>query len=131
MTTPAARRYLREFLPAMAVYVMVLLGSVWALRHVDAPVGRILLALAPVLPVVFAARALLRFVRDCDELQRRILLEAFALAALVLTLGSFSLGLLVSAGALRIRADLALIMVLPAYAGLYGLFACLTGRRYR
>ena len=125
------RRYLREFLPAMAAYVVVLMLSIWALIHVEATALRVLLALAPVVPVALAGRAILRFVRDCDELQQKILLEAFALAALALTLGSFSLGLLVSARVLPMRADMALIMVLPTYCLLYGLFACLARRRYR
>lgn len=125
------RRYLREFLPAMAVYVVVLILSVRALHQVDATALRVLLALAPAVPVAAAARAVLRFVRDSDELQRRIMLEASALAALVLTLGCFSLGLLVSAEVLRIRTDMGLMMVLPSYAVLHGLFAFLTQRRYR
>src|SRR5690554_3964357 len=124
------RRYLREFLPAMAAYVVVLLLSIWALRYVDATALRVLLAWARVLPVALAVRAIVRFVRDSDELDKRILLEAFALAALALTLGSFSLGLLVSAGLVPMRADLALMMVLPAYCLLYGLFACVARRRY-
>ena len=124
------RRYILEFLPAMAAYVVVLMLSVWALHHVEAPALRVLLALAPAVPVVMAGRAVLRFVRDSDELQRRIMLEAGALAALVLTMGSFSLGLLVMAKVLPMRADMALIMVLPAYSALFGLFNCLAQRRY-
>lgn len=131
MSTFVSRRYVREFLPAMAGYVAVLMLSVWALRHAESMALRVVLALAPVLPVGLAARALLRFVRDGDELQQRILLEAFALAALVLTLGSFSLGLLVSAEVIHIRAELALTLLLPAYAALYGLFAFRAARRYR
>ena len=45
------RRYLREFLPAMAAYVVVLLLSIWGLRHADATTLRVLLALSPVVPV--------------------------------------------------------------------------------
>lgn len=125
------RRYLREFLPAMAAYVAVLLLAFWALVRVEATVLRVLLALAPVVPMALAGRAVLRLVRDSDELQQKILLEAIALAALALTLGSFSLGLLVSAGVLPMRADMALIMVLPTYCLLYGLFACIARRRYQ
>ena len=125
-----ARRYRREFGWSMAAYVVVLFLSIWALNHVDATALRVLLALAPVVPVAGAGRAIMRFVRDSDELQRRIMLEGAALGALVLTMGSFSLGLLVSAGLLPMRADLALIMILPAYSGLYGLFAGLASRRY-
>ena len=46
---PAAlnRRYTRELMLAMGAYVLVLLGSVWLLRHVEAPALRALVALAP------------------------------------------------------------------------------------
>lgn len=124
------RRYNREFLSAMTAYVVVLLLSVWGLVHVEAAVPRALLALAPMVPIALSGRAVLRFVRDCDELHRKILLEAFSLAALVITLGTFSLGLLATAGVVSIRADLALIWILPIYCGLYGLFACIARRRY-
>lgn len=127
----AQRRYLREFVPAMAAYVIVLFLSTWSLRHADATVLRALLALAPMVPVALAGRAVMRFVRGCDELDRKILLEAFSLAALVITFGTFSLGLLAAAGVLVIRGDHALIWILPVYCGLYGLFACIARRRYR
>src|SRR5690554_1278096 len=125
------RRYMREFLPAMAAYVVVLMLSVWGMRHVEATVLRALVALAPMVPVALAGRAVVRFARGCDELDRKILLEAFSLAALVLTLGTFSLGLLANAGVLDVRGDLALIWILPVYCGLYGLFACIARRKYR
>ena len=127
---PVARRYMQEFPPAMAAYVVVLFFSTWALRHVEATALRVLLALAPAVPVAAAARAVLRFVRGSDELARKILLEAFALAALVLTLGTFSLGLLVMADVLTMRADMALLWVLPVYCMLYGAFAAIAQRRY-
>ena len=127
---PVARRYMQEFLPAMAAYVVVLFLSTWALRHVEATALRVLLALAPAVPVAAAARAVLRFVRGSDELDRKILLEAFALAALVLTLGSFSLGLLVMADVIPMRADMALLWILPVYCLLYGAFAAIARRRY-
>ena len=129
--TSAARRYAREFLPAVAIYLVVLLASAYALRRVDAAPARAALALLPLVPVAFAARALLRFVRDIDELQRKLQLEAFALAALVLTLGSFALGLLAAAGVVVPPSDLVLLLVLPAFCVLHGLFACLAARRYR
>ena len=129
--TPVNRRYLREFLPAMAAYVAVLFLSVQALKSVDAPWLRVLLVLLPMLPIGFAARALLRYMRDCDELQRRIHLEAFALASLVLTLGSFALGLLVSNDMLALDSKDVLIWILPIYSLLFGGFAAITSRRYQ
>ncbi|QDH71605.1 hypothetical protein [Marilutibacter alkalisoli] len=131
MTAAVSRRYLREFIPAMTGYVVVLLASVHALRAVDSPLARAAIALLPVIPIGFAARALLRFVRDSDELQRRIQLEAFALASLVLTLGAFSLGLLGRAVLQPLDGATVLIWILPLYALLYGVFAAVTSRRYQ
>lgn len=124
------RRYLREFLPAMALYTVVMILSIWGLHHIQATALRVVVALAPVVPVAMAGRAVLRFVRDSDELQRRIMAEAAALAALVMTMGTFSLGLLANAGVIAPRADVALAWILPAYCGLHGLFAWLAQRRY-
>ncbi|PJJ97429.1 hypothetical protein CO641_10690 [Lysobacteraceae bacterium NML91-0213] len=129
--TPAARRYSREFLPAMAAYAVLLLASTWLLRSIDSTALRALLALLPFVPVVYAARALLRFLHAMDEFQRKLQLEAFALAALALTLGSFALGLLAAAAVVAPPVDLVLMLVLPAFCLLHGLFACLAMRRYR
>ena len=126
-----SRRYVREFGSAMTAYVVLLLLAIWALNHVEAPWARAALAMLPVLAITLAARAVLRFVRDSDELQRRIQLEAFALGALVLSVGSFALGMLSRAGVLVLDATLVLILVLPVYSLLYGTFAAIASHRYR
>ena len=131
MTTPAVRRYTRSLLLEMAVYTVLLLVSVYALTAVQTLWLRVLLALLPVVPIAFAARSVLRFVRECDELQRRILLEAFSLASLALTLVCFTLGLLALAGVVRINGGLALTMVMPAYCLFYGVFVFFATRRYQ
>ncbi|WP_136411439.1 hypothetical protein [Luteimonas yindakuii] len=129
--TPASRRYAREFLPAMAAYAVILMASTWFLRSIEAIPLRALLALLPFVPVVYAARALLHFLHAMDEFQRKLQLEAFALAALALTLGSFALGLLAAADVIAPPVDLVLMLVLPAFCVLHGLFACVAARRYR
>jgi hypothetical protein len=129
--SPATRRYSRDFLVAMVLYAMVIIPAFHVLKGTEAPWLRILLALLPTLPTLLAARAQLRFIRDCDELQRRIQLEAFALASLFLTLGAFALGLLALAGVVRLDAGLALVLVLPAFVLLYGVCAAITGYRYQ
>jgi hypothetical protein len=125
------RRYVREFGGAMLLYVVLLLPAAWALRNLDATWARATLALLPVLAMAAASRAILRFVRDSDELQRRIQLEAFALAALVLCMACFALGMLARAGALAMEAHLVLVMVLPVYLLLYAVFAMVAHHRYR
>ena len=70
----AHRQYLRTFIPAMIAYVVVLFASILILKKIgiEAPIPRALLSLAPIVPIMFVCRALIQFLRDCDELERRI-----------------------------------------------------------
>jgi hypothetical protein len=76
------KRYLREFLSAMAAYSIVVPLSVrWLRGHEHTPLGY-LLAFLPIIPSAFALWAFLRFFRGLDEMQRRIQLEAVAFSFL-------------------------------------------------
>lgn len=128
------RRYLREFMPAMLAYVVVLLACSWLLKAPLADAGapvRGLVALLPVLPIVLVLRAVVRLIRDSDELQRRIDLEAIAISALVVGMGYFTLGLLAAARVLVVPGQVALLWALPLLCLVYGLAKCLAQRRYR
>ena len=86
-STPALRRrYLREFIPPMVGYVVATLLSVWWLQSIDATWLRALVALLPVPPIALAMRAIMRYIRDADELQRRIELEAVSFATALVSL---------------------------------------------
>jgi hypothetical protein len=128
------RRYLREFFPAMGGYVLAILATTWLLKHHGADFGlgaRAALALLPVLPIVLAMRALVRAIRDSDELERQVELESVAISALLVGTGYFALGLLASAQVIVLRgADVAL-WVWPALMFVYGLAKCWAMRRYR
>ncbi|HST44000.1 MAG TPA: hypothetical protein VLK29_02125 [Luteimonas sp.] len=128
---PARRAYQARFRPAMLAYVAVLFAVTYALRHVEQVPLRVLLALAPMLPVAFAASAMVRFVRDSDELEQRVALEALSMAALLLTTITFALGLLAAAGVVHVDGRLALFLIMPGYIALYGGCRCLAVRRYR
>ncbi|WP_149195702.1 hypothetical protein [Luteimonas suaedae] len=131
MRTAASRHLTREFLPAMGAYAVVLVAATFALRHIDTPVLRAVLALLPLLPIGFAARAMLRYVRRCDELQRRIELEGMGLGALLLCLGTFALGLLARADVLAVDGTVVLVWIMPLYLLLYGVCKSVAARRYR
>src|SRR5690606_9825572 len=120
-----ARRYFREFGAAMLAYTVLLPSAIVGLRHAEATWARVALAMLPVLAIAMAGRAILRFIRGSDELQRRIQVDALALAALVLCVASFALGMLSRAGVLAFDATSVLMLVLPAYALLYALFAAI------
>jgi hypothetical protein len=131
---PVDKRYLREFMPAMAAYVVILMACSWALKVPLADSGdavRGLVALLPVLPIVLVLRAVVRLIRDSDELQRRIDLEAIAISTLVVGMGYFTLGLLAAAKVLVVPGQVALLWALPLLCMVYGIAKCLAQRRYR
>jgi len=123
------RRYMREFLPAMAGYVVLLFISQSLLTHVHAVALTVLLVLLPVLPIVFVVRAMVRLVLASDELERRLQLEAISIASMTVGLLSFAAAFLRGAGLLPI--DNALMWVLPALFGAYGIASWWVRRRFR
>jgi hypothetical protein len=123
------RRYKRELFTALAVYVVVMLG-IWPLaRHVESPVGRCLVALTPVLPFAAALRAMIRHVRDSDEFQRRLHLEALAMSAAMVSFLTMTAGFLVAAKVISLNGTV-LLWVFPVLSALFGLLRCWVARRY-
>ena len=128
------RRYVRELLSAMAGYVAVLYASLWLLRNRGAEIGaplKAVLALLPMLPIAFAARAIVRVIRDSDELEQRIDLEAAAIAGLVVGLGYLTLGLLASAEVITLDGSAMAVWVFPSLCGTFGLAKWWTSGRFR
>jgi hypothetical protein len=118
----AAKRYMIGFGGAMIGYMVVLIGAVTLLESREfGVVPTALLALAPVVPALFALREVFIFVRRMDEFQRRIVTEAFIGAALIIGLASFAYGFL--EGALELPV-IPMIWILPAIIGLYGVLTC-------
>jgi hypothetical protein len=123
------KRYLREFLPAMAAYVIVML-MIWPkVDSVDIPVLKIAAALAPMLPLAFAAWAFIRRVVASDELEKQMHLMALSIAVCVVGMACMALGFLASAKILSFPGSL-FTWVLPALIGVYGVAMWLTSRRY-
>ncbi|MFK2905838.1 hypothetical protein ISP17_17900 [Dyella ginsengisoli] len=128
---PIHRRYLREFFTAMGAYVVLIVLYGALAPRLPTSSWRFVLAIAPLLPVTGVIRAVVRLIRDEDELERRIDLEAFAIAAMVTGFGFFSYGLLLSVGAFPAPpAFLVAILVMPGLFGSYGLARWAVSRRY-
>ncbi|MGH8105813.1 MAG: hypothetical protein ACREO2_05825, partial [Arenimonas sp.] len=132
---PVHRKYLRAFIPAMLGYVVVLFASILIMKKigVDAPIYlRAILSLAPVVPILFVCKALIQFLRDCDELERRIELEAIALSCLFTGLIFLCLGFLATSKLISLGdGGLVAIWVFPSLCGLYGVTKCIASWRYR
>ena len=119
----------------MIAYVVVLFASILILKKIgiEAPIYlRALLSLAPIVPIMFVCRALIQFLRDCDELERRIELEAIALSCLSTGLIFLCLGFLASSKLISLGdGALVAIWVFPSLCGLYGVTKCIASWRYR
>jgi hypothetical protein len=124
------RRYQRQITVTMGAYIAVMLVWKRVLDAVDASWLRVLVALLPALLVCWVMRAFVQYVRDSDEMQRRIELESGAIAALLVSAVYLGAGFLQSAKVIDVAAGPALIGVFPAICLLYGLTKIFVSRRY-
>jgi hypothetical protein len=95
----AMQRYLRQFFFAMFMYIVTLITSVMLLRNYELTGGwQILISLVPALPVIFIVLALMRLLKDSDELQQRLNLLAVTFSAVMTGLLTFGYGFLENIG---------------------------------
>ncbi|MFT3893928.1 MAG: hypothetical protein QM730_20050 [Anaerolineales bacterium] len=95
----AMRRYVQEFIFAIFLYAFTLIASVTLLKKFEFERGwQIIISIVPALPVIFIIVALMRLLRDSDELQQRVNLLAVTFSAVLTGLISFSYGFLENIG---------------------------------
>ena len=128
---PAGRRYIRALWPALVLYSLTLFASIWSIRQgIESLPLRGLVAVLPVLPIAWMMHAALRYLREIDELQRRIETEAIGIASLLVALLYFAGGLLQKAKVVDLDAGMAMIWVFPLLCAAYGIAKMVLARRY-
>ncbi len=128
---PAGRRYIRALWPIMIGYSISVFLSVWLIkRGIESVPLRALVAVLPALVLVLMMRAALRYLREIDELQRRIETEAIGIASLLVSVLYFAGGLLQKAKVIDIDAAAAMIWVFPSLCAVYGIAKMVLTRRY-
>lgn len=126
-----SRRYQREVWPAMSAYVLSMLVWKRVLGMADATWLKVVIALAPTLFVLWVMRAFVRYVRDSDEMQRRIELESGSVAGLLVSGLYLALGFLQTADLIAIPSKVAMIWVFPLLSIVYGIAKLFIARRYQ
>ena len=126
-----SRRYKREVWPMISAYMLVMLGWKRLLGMVDATWLKVLVALFPALLVLGVMRAFVRYVRDSDEMQRRIELESGSIAGLTVSGVYLAAGFLQTASLIDIPAKVAMVWVFPMLCMVYGIAKVVIGRRYQ
>ena len=91
----AGKTYNKQMLLTMVVaYPIFLLGAIWLIKLSPDAWWVPLLALAPMIPILFGFRSVLQFLERMDELQRQIVLTSLAIAAGGTSLVTMTYGLL-------------------------------------
>ena len=115
------RRYRLELFAAMAAYMLVLFGSISFAKGMDENLGRTLLLITPIIPLMLAVWAIARHFRRMDEYLRLRSLESIAIGAAVTCALSLTYGFLESAGFPK----LSMFWVWPVMGLVWGMHACL------
>jgi len=91
-------RYKREMLWSLAVYAVLLTGSIKFGRPMPDGAARTVMLASPMLGFVGMIWAIARHVGGIDEYQRKFMLETWAIAAALTAATTFSYGFLETAG---------------------------------
>ena len=127
MNQEVQKRYFKEFGISMGFYFVLLIGSVTVLTNFELPkAAQIAITLIPVTPTIFVLLAVMRALRDSDELQQKIQLQAVTFSAIVTGLITFTYGFLENVG----FPHLPLLFIFPLMLALWGIGAGIFARKY-
>ena len=128
MNQEVQKRYFKEFGISMGFYFVLLIGSVTVLTNFELPkAAQIAITLIPVIPTIFVIVAVMRALRDSDELQQKIQLQAVTFSAIVTGLITFTYGFLENVG----FPHLPLLFIFPLMLALWGIGAGIFARNYQ
>ncbi|NKB45875.1 MAG: hypothetical protein GKS03_16545 [Alphaproteobacteria bacterium] len=114
-TKKTLRKYWIELGSAMLLYMVILSGALLILKDIEGLWLRSLIALTPMIPIVFATIAIYRHVLRMDELQRLQALRIIAVSAAGTAVLSIGYGFLEIAG----LPQLSMMVVWPVMAALW------------
>ncbi len=123
------RRYFIELFGSLAVYI-VLLVAVNLIADRIGTANRpllIVLAVTPMIPVIFTVAAIVRYLSACDELERQIQLTSLAVTVGATAFITFTYGFLEGAGFPR----LSMFAVWPVMAAAWLMSSIVLRLRYR
>ena len=123
----ARKQYHLQLGLALAVYALLLAGSLPLTQAYPESPWRYPLAVIPMLPFLYGIGAYVRYLRGVDELERRIALESLAIAFGGTAAITFGYGFLENVGLPHAN----WMFVWPVMAGLWILGGMFARRRYR
>jgi hypothetical protein len=116
-----ARAYKVELWSAVAVYAVLLFGSITIGRRMDEGMLRTIVLIMPMIGFGLMIRAIARHVARIDEYQRQRLLETLALAFAITGAVTFTYGFLETAGFPRLSMFTVWIIMGASWAAVSGM----------
>lgn len=116
----------REFIIAMIAYAVVIIISRLTLNSIGESPWRFIIALLPLIPVLFLITGFVRYLSGIDELQQRIQLRAIGFAAGTTGLLTFAYGFLEMEG----FPSFSTFFIFPLMIMLWGVGLAYFTRRY-
>ncbi|MEW9622740.1 hypothetical protein [Rhodanobacter geophilus] len=123
------KHYEQRLMLAMLVYMVALIAAGPLLRAVASLPLKAMLAVAPVLPMLYVIALMWRRISDSDELEQRTHLVALGVATALVSALSMGGGFLVAGGVLHLGGDV-LIWVFPVLMMGYGIAYRQVANRY-
>jgi peptidoglycan/LPS O-acetylase OafA/YrhL len=129
MRQPLRRYYLHSVLP-IAVMTLLLLMQPAALQRLEDPLAQTTFVLLPLAPMALVLRLLLRYLRECDELERQVEVSALGCSAIATLMVAAGCALLYGAGLLPLHGGEAAVAILLTQTAVYGAARLWLQRRY-
>jgi hypothetical protein len=123
---PTDKSYARAALFWMTVYAVLLAMTHSLIAHHSTSPWRYPVAVLPMIPLGFVARATVRHLARLDELHRRIQLSALAMTVLVTALLTLTYGFLEKVG----FPPISVLWVWPWMAAIWGVTTLIAKHRY-
>jgi hypothetical protein len=121
-----AQHYIRDSLLAAGAHIILAYVSIMLLKQTSATALRYLIAILPMLPLIFAFRSFLHQLAHMDELQQRIQLQAIGFATGATGMITLTYGYLENAG----LPQLSMIWIFPLICLLWAGASWAMTRRY-
>ena len=123
------KRYKKQMLAWAIIYCSVTYASVYILKNFE--IGnlgvRTLIALLPMVPITLAGRIIIKFIRNLDEFQQKIQLEAAIFSVVTTALFTCAYGFMEGVG----FPELDTVWVMPIIMVLWVIGQILARRRYQ
>jgi hypothetical protein len=116
-----ARAYKTELWTAVAIYAVLLFGSITAARRMEEGMLRTVVMVIPMIGFGLMIRAIARHVARIDEYQRQRILETIALSAAITGAVTFTYGFLETAGFPRLSMFSVWVIMGASWAAVSGM----------